>query len=343
MMAAVAALAVAGGAAAGGSEGQGQGQEEEGQRQPRLAAAGGPMPPLAAAGGAAAGGPMPPNATVVEVVGLRPRYLPGISDKDTADAGGDIFFWLKDRILHPMHCRRSPGWGQCASGPLLYEDNVYTLTRVATTMPWGPYHSCNPLPSDPSGRTWSCNYHHGGSGHHRPSRPPPPAELNMGRASIVHFGHGQFPGDIYAPALSQLLSNATSGFWYSNLHEGDCDNPNRTSCRWKVLETVVRIPSPQAQPASQAAARFLLSAQPAACRHLGRVAALALSEVSASRCRRMRRASTIASRRLCSVGATLASATAAWRSVATGPATAGSTACAAASCTGLPPALFSLP
>eukprot|EP01045_Picozoa_sp_COSAG04_P037403 COSAG04_NODE_9539_length_854_cov_1.372185_1_plen_228_part_10 len=227
MLAAAAALAVAGGAAAGGSASQGQGQEEGGQRQPRLEAA---------------GGPLPPNATVVEVVGLRPRYLAGISDKDTADAGGDIFFWLKDRILHPMHCRRSPGWGQCASGPLLYEDNVYTLTRVATTMPWGPYHSCNPLPSDPTGRTWSCSYHHGGSGHHHPSRPPPPAELNMGRASIAHFGHGQFPGDIYAPALSQLLSNATSGFWYSNLHEGDCDNPNRTSCRWKVLETVVSIP-----------------------------------------------------------------------------------------------------
>ena len=53
------------------------------------------------------------------------RYT-GISDKDTADIGGDIFFWLKDRILHPMHCRRNPTWGQCASAPLLYEDNVCT-------------------------------------------------------------------------------------------------------------------------------------------------------------------------------------------------------------------------
>eukprot|EP01051_Picozoa_sp_SAG22_P022555 SAG22_NODE_5445_length_1013_cov_0.834792_2_plen_122_part_01 len=72
-------------------------------------------------------GPEPPDASesVVAVVALRPAYLPGIRDKDTADIGGNIFFWLKDRILHPMHCRRNPSWGQCASGPLLYADNVF--------------------------------------------------------------------------------------------------------------------------------------------------------------------------------------------------------------------------
>jgi hypothetical protein len=43
----------------------------------------------------------------------------------------------------------------------------------------------------------------------------------------------------YAPALSKLLGNATSGYWYSNLHEGDCDNPQHQSCNWKLLKTVV--------------------------------------------------------------------------------------------------------
>lgn len=115
--------------------------------------------------------------------------------------------------------------------------NVYTWTKVATSLPWGDYASCNPLPSDPSGRTWHCSGH----GHsHGPGPPPPPSlnDLNMGRASISRFGHGQFDGDIYAPALSKLLSNSTSGYWYSNLHEGDCDSPNATACRWKVLSTV---------------------------------------------------------------------------------------------------------
>lgn len=58
-----------------------------------------------------------------------------------------------------MHCRRAPSWSQCQSGPLLYDDNVYTWSKVATSMPWGPYASCNPLPSDPSGKTWSCGSH----------------------------------------------------------------------------------------------------------------------------------------------------------------------------------------
>ena len=180
--------------------------------------------------GVAAAQKTPPNATTVKVVALRPAYLPGISDKDTADVAGDIFFWLKDRILHPMHCRRDPSWGQCNSAPLLYEDNVYTWSEVAATLPWGHYASCNPVPSDPSGKTWSCNGH--GGGHGGPN-------LNMGRAQISRFAHGQFPGDIYAPAMAQLLGNETSGFWYSNLHEGDCDNPQATACRWKLVKTVV--------------------------------------------------------------------------------------------------------
>eukprot|EP01048_Picozoa_sp_COSAG05_P000283 COSAG05_NODE_7_length_42457_cov_58.929152_40_plen_152_part_00 len=46
-------------------------------------------------------------------------------------------------------------------------------------------------------------------------------------------------GDIYAPALSSLLGNDTSGFWYSNLHEGDCDNPDAVACRWKLQKTLV--------------------------------------------------------------------------------------------------------
>ena len=69
-------------------------------------------------------GPMPPHAAVLTVVALRPAYLPGLSDKDSADVAGDIFFWMKDRILRPMHCRRSPSWGLCASGSLLLTDNV---------------------------------------------------------------------------------------------------------------------------------------------------------------------------------------------------------------------------
>jgi hypothetical protein len=94
------------------------------------------VPRLSAGGNPAELGasPMPPNPTTIDVVALRPVYLPGISDKDTADIAGDIFFWLKDRILHPMHCRRSPSWNQCSSGPLLYNDNVYTWSLATCSV-----------------------------------------------------------------------------------------------------------------------------------------------------------------------------------------------------------------
>ena len=169
----------------------------------------------------------PLNPTTLTVVALRPANLPGISNKDTADVGGDVFFWLKDRILHPMHCRRDPSWGQCASAPMLYDDNVYTWSEVETSTPFGAYSSCNPEPSDPTGKTWSCRSH--GSG---------PPDTNMGRSDITRFNRSQFDGDIYSPALANMLSNATSGFWYSNLDIGDCDSATAKKCSWKLAKTV---------------------------------------------------------------------------------------------------------
>ena len=57
---------------------------------------------------------------------IRPIKLSTLDDKDSADAAGDIFFWIKDRILHPMRCRRQPDWNQCnTSGILETNDQVY--------------------------------------------------------------------------------------------------------------------------------------------------------------------------------------------------------------------------
>ena len=46
--------------------------------------------------------PRPPNAANRTVYAIRPKHLIGIENRDSADAAGDIFFWIKDRILHPM-------------------------------------------------------------------------------------------------------------------------------------------------------------------------------------------------------------------------------------------------
>ena len=65
------------------------------------------------AAGATAAPPRPANAENITLYALRPLNLVDITDKDSADAAGDVFFWLKDHIIKPMHCRADPTWHQC--------------------------------------------------------------------------------------------------------------------------------------------------------------------------------------------------------------------------------------
>jgi hypothetical protein len=53
----------------------------------------------------------PANPRSILVYGLRPYNLTAdLSDKDTADAAGDVFFFLGDRLLIPTACRNDPHW-----------------------------------------------------------------------------------------------------------------------------------------------------------------------------------------------------------------------------------------
>ena len=56
----------------------------------------------------------PSNPTNVTVYAIRPLALVDITDKDSADAAGDLFFWIKDHVIKPMHCRVEP---TCESSP----------------------------------------------------------------------------------------------------------------------------------------------------------------------------------------------------------------------------------
>eukprot|EP01052_Picozoa_sp_SAG31_P046111 SAG31_NODE_8685_length_1406_cov_1.308340_2_plen_133_part_00 len=73
----------------------------------------------------------PPNAVNITVYGLRPYNLTGdLVNKDTADANGDVFFFLGDRLLIPMACRHDPSWMMCRGQELLDHDSVYTKYTV---------------------------------------------------------------------------------------------------------------------------------------------------------------------------------------------------------------------
>lgn len=100
------------------------------------------LPALLALGSAA--NPGPANAINTTVYALRPLDLVDITDKDSADAPGDIFFWLKDHIIKPMHCRVDPTWHQCSEAGTIDVNMVYqefVVEHDATAV--GIYESCN--------------------------------------------------------------------------------------------------------------------------------------------------------------------------------------------------------
>lgn len=163
----------------------------------------------------------PANPMNLTVYALRPLRLSSLVDKDSADIAGDLFFWIKDRILHPMHCRRAPSWNQCNTSDILQTgDQVYAeyvITVDAKQI--GNYASCNPVPGDPSGATWVCR----------------PTESSFGIANISRFGRpgGQFPGDVYSGELAKTL---TPGQWYSTQRGGECNGGSGGTCAWQVAE-----------------------------------------------------------------------------------------------------------
>ena len=98
------------------------------------------MPALLALGG----NPGPANAINTTVYALRPLDLVDITDKDSADAPGDVFFWLKDHIIKPMHCRVNPTWHQCSEAGTIDVNMVYqefVVEHDAAAV--GNYQSCN--------------------------------------------------------------------------------------------------------------------------------------------------------------------------------------------------------
>lgn len=52
-------------------------------------------------------GRRPANPSNLTVYGLRPYEIPGLSNKDTADAEGDVYFWMVSSFISPRASRRA--------------------------------------------------------------------------------------------------------------------------------------------------------------------------------------------------------------------------------------------
>jgi len=171
--------------------------------------------------------PTPSNPANITVYAIRPLGLIGLDNKDSADVAGDVFFWIKDRILLPMRCRVKPNL-LCNTTGLLLDNQVYAKFTVEyDSTKLGTYASCNPNPSDPTGKTWECNCHSQNQS----------ACGGIGVEDLSHYTHsgGQFPGDIYTPLLANKVK---PGNWYSTESTGECGNPKANgACDWRVVNT----------------------------------------------------------------------------------------------------------
>jgi hypothetical protein len=130
----------------------------------------------------------PTNPVNVTLYNLRPAsYAQDLRDKDSADAAGDIFFYLADRLVAPYGCRHSDGheWFCSGMATMLEHDQVYSEIVVEVDGSFGgcpsgandcsAYRDCNPDPSDPTGLRWRCGFQHPCPGIPPPPSPPPAA------------------------------------------------------------------------------------------------------------------------------------------------------------------------
>lgn len=161
------------------------------------------------------------------VYAIRPLALVDITDKDSADAAGDIFFWLKDHVIKPMHCRAQPTWQQCNSSAtidvnMVYQTFVVEYDRTAC----GAYAACNPDESapDPSTAPFICRCHDTPSAGHKCS--------GFGQESISEHTTPQFKGD----PTPMLAKKYMPGSWFSTQRDTECGNPHGNSslpCTWR--------------------------------------------------------------------------------------------------------------
>lgn len=115
----------------------------------------------------------PPNPVDITMYNLRPYNLTAdISEKDSADALGDIFFYITDRLVTPYACRHGsqtdpPFMCRDFQKILQTNDQVYTEIRVQVDSTFGgcangsyscsQYADCNPDIHSNSSVDWKCS------------------------------------------------------------------------------------------------------------------------------------------------------------------------------------------
>jgi ribonuclease BN (tRNA processing enzyme) len=75
----------------------------------------------------------PENAINVTVVALRPYNISTLNDKDSADAAGDVFFYVGDTLPQKYACKRTTHAMGCGDNSILVHDQVYTVSMLVNS------------------------------------------------------------------------------------------------------------------------------------------------------------------------------------------------------------------
>jgi len=197
----------------------------------------------------------PENAINVTVVALRPYNISTLNDKDSADAAGDVFFYVGDTLPQKYACKRTTHAMGCGDNSILVHDQVYTVSMLEVDGTFGEepacnsghacnkYQMCNPVVSDPSGATWRCNCKAEQHCNHSafPKGIPWFGRVRVHERYPSQPNAGSCPSDLKScpwTTWKYQTSKLVGGLWYSTPKNGNCDDPYAEYCTWRLVDTV---------------------------------------------------------------------------------------------------------
>ena len=86
-------------------------------------------------------------------------FPPGLGNRNTGDAAGDLFFRLGDEMWLPSLCRSQPSYFRCkgqAWGDFMLHDNVFEAFDIETDGKYTSYAECNPPLANMSSPVFEC-------------------------------------------------------------------------------------------------------------------------------------------------------------------------------------------
>lgn len=183
---------------------------------------------------------------------ITPRNYSGLTNMDSGDAAGDVYFGLYEYAL-PIICQAQPDLINCANVPILSIPgfNVYTKSLVQVDPRFATYQGCNP---NSSTGTFACRSFSHTCWYASPSDRRAfadvcdPSQCRCEAFDTKAVGastcnmcerNATWHPDTAIWRQIETLGQTLNGTWYSTRAEGECQNPDErvgVQCWWRVVK-----------------------------------------------------------------------------------------------------------